>query len=77
MAIDHAAQGAKVINAMRDSGYEVVYNDGGPKANSVKHSAYESNSHKLHAAEEAEKVRIAIGDMSGKRINYAGGIKRV
>lgn len=77
MGIDHAAQSAKVIDAMRDSGYEVVYNDGGPQVSSPKHTALESNSHKLHAAEEAEKVRIAIGDISGKRINYAGGIKRV
>ena len=77
MAIDHAAQSAKVKEAMRDSGYEVVYNSGGSMAASAPHGAYGSNSHRLDAAREEEKVRVAIGDMSGKRIDYAGGIRRV
>ena len=77
MAIDHAAQSAKVKNAMQETGYEVVYNSGGPLASSGEHEAFGSNSHKLNAAHEAEKVRVAIGDQSGKRIDYAGGIRRV
>lgn len=77
MAIDHVAQSAKVKEAMRNSGYEVNYHDGGSMAASAPHEAFGSNSHKLNAAREEEKVRVAIGDMSGKRIDYAGGIRRV
>ena len=77
MAIDHAAQSAKVKETMRNTGYEVVYNSGGPMASSAKHDAFESNSHMLNAAREGQRVSDALGDMSGKRIDYAGGIRRV
>lgn len=77
MAIDHAAQSARVKEAMRESGYEVSYHSGGPLAASAPHEAFGSNSHKLNAAREAERVSNAVGDMSGKRIDYAGGIRRV
>lgn len=77
MAIDHAAQKARIDAAMSSSGYEVNYHDGGSMAKSAPHQAFGSNSHLLNAAREAERVSNAVGDMSGKRIDYAGGIKRV
>lgn len=77
MAIDHAGQSARVKEAMKESGYEISYHDGGSLASSAPHEAFGSNSHKLNAAREEERVSQAVGDMSGKRINYAGGIRRV
>lgn len=78
MAIDHRAQSERVKNAMRDSGYEVTYHDGGAVNPAEPQKGYLSNSHNLHKAEERKKVKDkAEMDRTGRRLDYNGTTKIV